>query len=424
MAENRENRKIHKLLAMKTTYTYLLTALMIIVAAGSAQAQSTKLDSLKRVSDAVTAQQSAVVEEYDKKTSEFQYCKTDEERLVVLAQREEIEKRWVKINEKLKRVEREIYIENARIAQVELEEQLTNRRNIKQGGNTEAYRGVLNGHEWVDLGLPSGTKWATCNVGAESRGQVGVRVAWAEVKQKRSWAEYTWKGYACARGEMYDIAGNAKMDAATANWGEGWRMPTREEWEELREYCSWDFVMWDGIEGSLFVSDINANYIFIPCAGYTRDDSGKLIYTQYNGAYWASTPIGNDGAYALIFNYELNYVSTGMRCSAHSIRAVCGAPDVVHKAAAVAQSASQTIAAVKGATESSAEANKSTTEANNGANASDGNRGTNGGNKSASETSANGLKSANDALNALKDTAEAADGAVKAFKSLKSLFGR
>ena len=402
---------------MKTTYTYLLTALMIIVAAGSAQAQSTKLDSLKRVSDAVTAQQSAVVEEYDKKTSEFQYCKNDEERLVVLAQREEIEKRWVKINEKLKRVEREIYIENARIKQVELEEQLTNRRIIKQGDNIEAYRGVLNGHEWVDLGLPSGTKWATCNVGAERRGQVGVRVAWAEVKQKRSWSEYTWKGYACARGEMYDIAGDAEMDAATANWGEGWRMPTREEWEELRKYCSWSFVMWDGIEGSLFVSDINSNYIFIPCAGYTSDDTGKLIYTQYNGAYWASTPIGNDGAYALIFNYELNYVSTGLRCSAHSIRAVCGAPDVAHKAAAVAQSASQTIAAVKSATESSA-------EANNDANASDGNRGTNGGNKSASETSTNGLKSANDALNALKDTAEAADGAVKAFKSLKSLFGR
>ena len=201
-------------------------------------------------------------------------------------------------------------------------------------------------------------------------------------------------------------------------------MPTREEWEELREYCSWDFVMWDGIEGSLFVSDINANYIFIPCAGYTRDDSGKLIYTQYNGAYWASTPIGNDGAYALIFNYELNYVSTGLRCSAHSIRAVCGAPDVAHKAAAVAQSASQINATVKGATESSAEANKSSAESNNGANASDGNRGANGGNKSASETSTNGSMSANDALNALKDTAEAADGAVKAFKSLKSLFGR
>ena len=402
---------------MKTTYTYLLTALMIIVATGAAQAQSTKLDSLKRVSDAVTAQQSAVVEEYEMKSSEFQYCKTDEERLVVLAQREEIEKRWVKINEKLRRVEREIYIENARIKQVELEEQLTNRRIIKQGGNIEAYRGVLNGHEWVDLGLPSGTKWATCNVGAERRGQVGVRVAWAEVKQKRSWSEYTWKGYACARGDMYDIAGDAEMDAATANWGEGWRMPTREEWEELREYCSWSFVMWDGIEGSLFVSDINANYIFIPCAGYTRDDSGKLIYTQYNGAYWASTPIGNDGAYALIFNYELNYVSTGLRCSAHSIRAVCGAPDVAHKAAAVAQSASQTTTAVKSATESSA-------EANNDANASDGNSGTNGGNKSASETSTNGLKSANDALNALKDTAEAADGAVKVFKSLKSLFGR
>lgn len=409
---------------MKTTYSYLLTALMIIVAAGSAQAQSTKLDSLKRVSDAVTAQQSAVVEEYDKKTREFQYCKTDEERLVVLAQRDEIEKRWVKINEKLQRVEREIYIENARIEQIELEEQLTKRRNIKQGGNTEAYCGVLNGHEWVDLGLPSGTKWATCNVGADRRGEVGVRVAWAEVKQKRSWSEYTWAGYAFARGDMYDIAGDAKMDAATANWGEGWRMPTREEWEELREYCSWDFVMWDGIEGSLFVSDINANFIFIPCAGYTRDDSGKLIHTQYNGAYWASTPLGNDAAYALIFNYELNYVSTGMRCSAHSVRAVCGAPNVAHKAAAVAQSASQTIAAVKGATESLAEANKSTAEANDGANVSDGNRGTNDGNKSASETSTNGLKSANDALNALKDTAEAADGAVKAFKSLKSLFGR
>ena len=59
-------------------------------------------------------------------------------------------------------------------------------------------------------------------------------------------------------------------------------MPTLEQWKELREYCSWDYVVQNGVFGALFVSYANGNYIFLSCTGYTLNDTGRFINTEYN----------------------------------------------------------------------------------------------------------------------------------------------
>lgn len=89
--------------------------------------------------------------------------------------------------------------------------------------------GKINGHEWVDLGLPSGTRWATCNVGATKPEQPGGLYAWGETATKTSYMPSNGKTYGK---NMDDISGNATYDVATAKWGKGWRMPTKDEFDE------------------------------------------------------------------------------------------------------------------------------------------------------------------------------------------------
>jgi hypothetical protein len=121
-------------------------------------------------------------------------------------------------------------------------------------GNTVVNNNKLNGHEYVDLGLPSGTKWATCNVGASKPEEYGNYYAYGETTTKDS---YVWKTYIYCKGSKntltkycYDANyGNNKFtdklttlqssdDAATANWGDGWRMPTDKEMQELIDNCN------------------------------------------------------------------------------------------------------------------------------------------------------------------------------------------
>lgn len=135
----------------------------------------------------------------------------------------------------------------------------------------------LNGHTFVDLGLPSGTLWATCNVGATTPEEDGDCFAWGETEPKD---EYT-KGNYKYQDEI-DIL-PASADAATVNWGEGWRMPTPKEFLELG-WCEWT---WMGKGYKL--TGPNGNSIYLP---------GK------RGVYWScwsSSPIGN--LYAQLFHF-------------------------------------------------------------------------------------------------------------------------
>ena len=94
--------------------------------------------------------------------------------------------------------------------------------------------GKTNGHEWIDLGLPSGTRWATCNIGAATPSAPGGLYAWGETVTKTSYMPDNSKTHGK---DMDDISGNATYDVATAKWGKGWRMPTKEEFDELVRYC-------------------------------------------------------------------------------------------------------------------------------------------------------------------------------------------
>ncbi len=162
--------------------------------------------------------------------------------------------------------------------------------------------GEIAGHGYVDLGLPSGKKWATCNVGASSPEDYGDYFAWGETSPK---AKYDWDTYLhwndidgdgwCDNVEgtiNSDISGNAQYDAATANWGGSWRMPTKDEMQELVDHCEWEWTQVNGVYGSKVVGP-NGSCIFLPAAGYR--DGSSLYADGYYSRYWSSSPI--DGYY-------------------------------------------------------------------------------------------------------------------------------
>ena len=156
--------------------------------------------------------------------------------------------------------------------------------------------GEIGGHGYVDLGLPSGKKWATCNVGATTPEGYGNYYAWGETSPK---AEYTWENSVTYGEQMSDISGNPQYDAATANWGGGWRMPTRDEMEELENNCEWEWTQVNGVNGARVVGP-NGHCIFLPAAGNRGGSS--LSSGGYDGYYWSSTPDDDDiSAYGLYF---------------------------------------------------------------------------------------------------------------------------
>ncbi len=150
-------------------------------------------------------------------------------------------------------------------------------------GGGGATTGTINGHEWVDLGLPSGTKWATCNIGATTPEGYGSYYAWGETSTK---SEYTIENYRILGANIsIDISGNSSYDAARANWGGSWRMPTYGEMKELKNNCTWTWTTQNGVNG-MRVTGPNGNSIFLPAAGYCSGSS--RYYVGEDGYYWNS----------------------------------------------------------------------------------------------------------------------------------------
>lgn len=157
--------------------------------------------------------------------------------------------------------------------------------------------GEIAGHYYVDLGLPSGLKWATCNVGATSPEDYGDYFAWGETSPKvvydwdtyLHWNDLDGDGY-CDYGEPTinsDISGNVQYDAATANWGGNWRMPTKDEMQELVDHCEWEWTQVNGVNGSKVIGP-NGSCIFLPAAGIRY---GTTLTNDGNyGSCWSSTP--------------------------------------------------------------------------------------------------------------------------------------
>ena len=176
--------------------------------------------------------------------------------------------------------------------------------------STASKTGTHKGHEWVDLGLPSGLKWATCNIGASTPGDYGNYYAWGETRPK---SEYTWG----------DIDGNSSRDAARANWGGSWRMPTKAELQELKDNCTWTWTTQNGHKGYR-VTGKNGKSIFLPAAGYRY--GATLCYDGEYGDYWSSTPYeGNTvHAYYLYLREGSRSVDWYGRNYGHSVRPVLG----------------------------------------------------------------------------------------------------
>lgn len=157
--------------------------------------------------------------------------------------------------------------------------------------------GMAGGYGYVDLGLPSGTKWAVCNVGASSPTEYGKYYAWGETATKSAYSESNSMTY---KKNVGAIAGNPEYDSATANWGASWRMPSRAEFEELISLCKWQYQKERGKEGYRATGP-NGKSIFFPAGGYRRE--GDLYNSRSDGFYWSSTSSNaSGGAYTFLFS--------------------------------------------------------------------------------------------------------------------------
>ncbi len=183
-----------------------------------------------------------------------------------------------------------------------------------------------NGCEYVDLGLPSGTLWASCNVGASNPWDYGYYFAWGETKSK---LDYSWSTYIyckrhstkiikyCSDDNISEL--QSVDDVATILLGNNWCMPTKTQWDELMCKCIW---IWSK-RGYIIKSKNNGNQIVLPLAGYKI---GKTLY--YDGSmanYWSSSldTRGRDCAWILTFGDGISQkIINDLRCRGHSVRPV------------------------------------------------------------------------------------------------------
>ena len=170
--------------------------------------------------------------------------------------------------------------------------------------NVMLYVSHDDGHDYIDLGLTSGTLWATTNVGADAPEDFGDYFAWGETEPKDvyDWSTYKWceewsyntltkyctdsswgyNGFVDNKTEL-----DPEDDAATAAWGAGWRMPSLEQMQELQDNCTSEWTTRNGVNGRLFTSNINGASLFLPAAGYRWN--GVLYLAGSNGSYWSRT---------------------------------------------------------------------------------------------------------------------------------------
>ena len=196
-------------------------------------------------------------------------------------------------------------------------------------------------HARVDLGLS--VKWATMNIGAKSPKKYGSKYAWGETQPKNyyNWSTYDW-GNPKEGGltkyntsSDYGIVDNKTAldpadDIAHVNWGEPWRMPTVEEWQELMDQCTWTLEMIDEDEeayGYRVTSKVNGNSILLPCGGCSFDNYLSW-YKGDMGYYWSKSLDITDSqwAYCLIFSGSSNprlKCDKTLRYCGLSVRAVC-----------------------------------------------------------------------------------------------------
>lgn len=204
-------------------------------------------------------------------------------------------------------------------------------------------RGKKNGYEWVDLGLPSGTLWATHNIGATKPEDYGDYFAWGETSGYKSgktkFNEGTYKWFTGNQVKKYclDTYYNStpdnkyllepEDDAATVQWGREWCMPTKEQFEELLDHCTWTWTKVQGVKGFELKGE-NGNTLFLPGAGEATSTDNGWYGVGFDGDYWTkSLALGNSNcAMCLYFRYfdrNIIKVQHERRENGMSIRPVC-----------------------------------------------------------------------------------------------------
>ena len=202
---------------------------------------------------------------------------------------------------------------------------------------TEPVTFIFGTYPYVDLGLPSGLLWATCNVGADSPEDYGDYFDWGETQPKDY---YDWSTYQYCMGSYYtltkycndaDYGYNGftdnlttllpEDDAATANWGSDWRMPTEEEFQELIDNTTVTWTTQNGVNGRLFTAS-NGNSLFLPAAGCRYETS--ILYAGEYGYYWSSSLYTGNPYHAWYFGFGSGYCGMygGYRGYGRSVRAV------------------------------------------------------------------------------------------------------
>ena len=216
-----------------------------------------------------------------------------------------------------------------------------------------------NGHEYVDLGLTSGTMWATCNVGADAPESYGDYYAWGEVTthysaggntENPTWKEgysagYNWSTYKWCNGsydtqtkyvpQSYSSYGYESFyddkvtlekadDVASQTWGGSWVVPTHAQQDELYNECDWEWTSINGINGYKVKSRVNSNFIFLPAAGSRWNT--KFYDVGDNGNYWSSSlneSFPNNAQYLNISLSNVSSLNGASRGFGYSIRPVC-----------------------------------------------------------------------------------------------------
>ena len=198
----------------------------------------------------------------------------------------------------------------------------------------------LNGHEYVDLGLPSGTLWATCNVGSDTPEGYGDYFARGEADPKGfySWKNYKYGRFYQNRYEMNKYCTDSVFglngfvdsltllepddDLASTIWGTAWRTPTIEQWEEMFQNTTSVWTTLNGVNGWHFTAS-NGNSLFLPAAGYYWDEE---LNAADLGVYWSVTlnveyPYR---AWSFHFNsFQCHLCGSSDRNRGQTVRAVC-----------------------------------------------------------------------------------------------------
>ncbi|MBQ0030271.1 MAG: hypothetical protein MJZ24_08110 [Paludibacteraceae bacterium] len=203
--------------------------------------------------------------------------------------------------------------------------------------------GRVGEYDFVDLDLPSGTKWATCNVGATKPTEYGDFFAWGETQPKENycWETYKW----CtvdANGDIDKVSKyvlrnsygevdnkqvlDAEDDAATANWGRAWRIPTKEQQRELIKACDWEWVKdfnGSGVTGYWGTSKGNGETIFLPGGGFM---DGNALYKAGNPGFYLSSSLFEDYStrayYIYFYNSDYIFCYHNFRYIGQNVRAV------------------------------------------------------------------------------------------------------